>query len=150
MAHHGLSAVRRLSLCVAFSRTLDVYAQRCKLSRFTVCSGTRKMKYVANLIDSPRHHLRDPPPSLTRPPNSSPRLTSMDHADYTVHTRHHELYHADQESICPEGSTSVDHQVRIDDFPTCETMYTRVFAIKIIQPIIPSNLKKAKFIRASL
>ena len=27
---------------------------------------------------------------------------------------------------------------------------TRVFAIKIIQPIIPSNLKKAKFIRASL
>ena len=25
-----------------------------------------------------------------------------------------------------------------------------VFAIKIIQPIIPSNLKKAKFIRASL
>ena len=26
----------------------------------------------------------------------------------------------------------------------------RVFAIKIIQPIIPSNLKKAKFIPASL
>ena len=26
----------------------------------------------------------------------------------------------------------------------------RVFAKKIIQPIIPSNLKKAKFIRASL
>ena len=35
-------------------------------------------------------------------------------------------------------------------FPGIYYLFIRVFAIKIIQPIIPSNLKKAKFIGASL
>ena len=39
-----------------------------------------------------------------------------------------------------------DKKVTIRDF----FVVNIVFAIKVIQPIIPSNLKKAKFIRAPL
>ena len=35
-----------------------------------------------------------------------PRKYVIDHADYTAPRRQHELYHTDQESICPERSRS--------------------------------------------
>ena len=43
-----------------------------------------------------------------------PRNHVLDDADYTAFTLKDELYHADQEGICPEISI-VDHDMKIDD-----------------------------------
>ena len=76
-----------------------------------------------------------------------PRKPVLDNADYIIPTRHSELYCTDQACICPERSTTVDHQVAIDYlsevliFVTCNKpeSYPAGFASTLRQQHLQNN-----------
>jgi len=62
----------------------------------------------------------------------------------------HGSYRAPARCSALSGFLSAIREIIFSILPRRKKSANRVFAKKIIQPIIPSNLKKAKFIRASL